>query len=33
MKVITFSNNKGGVLKTSLTVNYAGVLSKKVIKF
>lgn len=29
MKVVTFANNKGGVLKTSLTVNYASVLSKK----
>lgn len=27
-KVIAFSNNKGGVLKTSLSVNLAGVLSK-----
>lgn len=27
-KVLAFSNNKGGVLKTSLSVNLAGVLSK-----
>ncbi|AZZ65659.1 ParA family protein [Metamycoplasma phocicerebrale] len=29
MKIIAFANNKGGVLKTSLTVNYASVLAKK----
>ncbi|VEU66283.1 ParA/Soj family protein [Mesomycoplasma conjunctivae] len=29
MKTIAFANNKGGVLKTSLTTNYAAVLSKK----
>lgn len=29
MKVISFANNKGGVLKTSLVTNYAAVLSKK----
>lgn len=29
MKIITFANNKGGVLKTSLTVNYGCVLAKK----
>lgn len=28
-KKIAFANNKGGVLKTSLTVNYASVLSKR----
>ncbi|VEU66796.1 Uncharacterised protein (plasmid) [Mesomycoplasma conjunctivae] len=33
MKTIAFANNKGGVLKTSLTTNYAAVLSKKGKKF